>query len=125
MKLTRAVNAHTDWKIRLRWAITERAAIDADEVAGARGCELGRWLEGDLARQFGSHPLYDACVRAHEAFHRECARVADLINAGRYDEAQRMLEPGSAYHLASHEVVFAIAELKRETSQSGFWKDVE
>ncbi len=125
MKLTRAVNAHTDWKIRLRWAITERSAIHADEVACPHECELGRWLEGELARQFGDHPLYGVCVRAHDAFHRECGQVADLINAGRYAEAQRMLEPGSAYHVASHEVVFAIAELKRQTSQSGFWKDVE
>ncbi len=125
MKLSEALNAHTDWKIRLRWAISERTTVDVGDVGRADRCELGWWLAGKLTREFGHHPLFDACVRAHDAFHLEAAKVAAAINAGNYAQAQRMLEPGSAYAVASHDTVAAIDELKRQTLKSGFWNEVE
>lgn len=114
MDLQEAIRAHSDWKTKLRGAISAKSQLDAKTIARDDCCVLGKWLHGESRPTYGPLASHQACVRKHAAFHLEASKVANEINKGRYAEAQSMLETGSPYALASNEVVFAIGALKRE-----------
>ncbi len=56
MDLNDAINSHTDWKIRLRHAISERATLDVASVARDDACDYGQWLHGPARQRFGTLP---------------------------------------------------------------------
>lgn len=118
MNLNDAINSHTDWKIRLRHAISEREVLDVEAVARDDACDYGQWLHGPAREWFGALPAYAECVQAHAVFHARAADVAGVINAGDYARAERLLGPGSAYALASRATVLAIEVLKRHIAGS-------
>lgn len=119
MNLDDAINAHTDWKIRLRHAISERETLDVDFVARDDACDYGQWLRGPARQHFGTLPAYADCVQSHARFHARAAEVAEVINAGDHERAERLLGAGSAYALASRATVLAIEALKRQIAGAG------
>jgi hypothetical protein len=116
MDLTDAVNAHTDWKIRLRGAISDRSTLDLDTIASDDRCEFGRWLYGASRERYGALPAHRDCLVAHARFHLCAADVAASINAGEYSKAEQMLAAGTRYALASRAIVLAIETLRRQVS---------
>ncbi len=123
MKIKEALNAHTNWKICLRWAIAEGTALAADDVGRDDLCALGRWLHGPLKQHFGELPAYRECVRLHAAFHEEAAKVVADVQAKNLDEAERALEPEMPSARCSCAVVRAISELQRQTLRSPVWDE--
>lgn len=119
MDLTDAINAHTDWKIRLRGAISDQCALDVDTIARDDCCELGRWLHGPSKERFGALPAHGECLASHARFHRCAADVAATINAREYVKAEQMLSAGSRYALASRAIVLAIEALRRQCADQG------
>lgn len=113
MDLNDAINSHTDWKIQLRHAISERTTLDVASVARDDACDYGQWLHGPARQRFGTLPAYADCVLTHARFHARAAEVAEVINAGEHERAERLLGAGSAYALASRAAVLAIEALKR------------
>ena len=114
MDLQEAIRAHSDWKTKLRGAITAKSTLDVDTIARDDCCLLGKWLHGESRPMYGPLNSHIACVKKHALFHKEAAKIASNINAKRYTDAEKMLEIGGAYASASNEVVFAIGALKRE-----------
>jgi Chemoreceptor zinc-binding domain len=119
MDLDTAIEKHAEWKLKFRSAISKREQLDATAIAKDDRCELGRWLHGEAKQLLGKRPSYSACLNKHAAFHSEAAKVAELINAGRYEEAERMLSSGTPYMLASSSVGVAIMNLKLELELKG------
>lgn len=117
MNLSDAVNAHTDWKIGLRGAISDRASLDVGTIARDDCCEFGGWLHGAARERFGSLPAHQECVAAHARFHLRAAEVAGAINAGEYSKAERMLDAGTRYALASRAIVLCIEALRLQVGQ--------
>lgn len=117
MNLIDAVNAHTDWKIKLRGAISDRASLDVKAIARDDCCEFGLWLHGAARERFGALSAHQECVVAHARFHLCAADVAEVINAGEYSKAERMLDAGTRYALASRAIVLAIETLRRQISE--------
>jgi hypothetical protein len=114
MDLQEAIRAHSDWKTKLRGAITAQSQLDVATIARDDCCALGKWLHGESRPTFGPLASHQACVRKHAAFHTEASKVASTINRRNYAEAEKMLAAGTPYAQASNEVVFAIGALKRE-----------
>lgn len=114
MDLNEAIKAHSDWKVKLRGAISAQSTLDAPTIAKDNCCVLGKWLHGESKSLLGSMGSHADCVRHHAAFHREASKVAEVINNKRFAEAEKMLAPGSPYAVASNAVVIAIGALKRE-----------
>ncbi|BBL60508.1 methyl-accepting chemotaxis protein [Methylomonas koyamae] len=110
--LDEALQAHSEWKIKLRRGISHREEMDAATIARDNCCKLGKWLHGPGKRQYQQLPSFRDCMQKHAVFHREAGRVAEIINSGQYDQAESMLDRGSAYAAASSAVGLAIAELK-------------
>jgi methyl-accepting chemotaxis protein len=117
MDIDQAIAAHAQWKVRLRAAIASGESVDARSIAADDCCALGKWLHGDARKLLGARPAYQDCVERHAAFHREAGRVAQEINARRFDQAAAMLD-GGAYTTASSAVGVAIGRLKREMANS-------
>src|ERR1022692_4636338 len=87
-----AIQAHTNWKLRLatncRSASPEK--IDVAALAKDDVCALGKWLHGD-GRDHASHPRFRELVDAHSAFHRSAAALAALIERGKREEAAALI----------------------------------
>lgn len=114
MDLDCAVQAHATWKIKFRTAINQKESMDASVIAKDNCCELGKWLYGDGKAKWGSLNSHADCVIKHAAFHVEAGKVAAMINAKKFLDAQMMIDAGSAYAKASLAVTSAIVKLKAE-----------
>lgn len=114
MDLNEAIKAHSDWKMKLRTAISAHATLDADTIAKDNCCALGKWLHGESKGKFGSLAAHQECTRQHAQFHKEASKVAMAINQHKFTEAEQMLTSGTPYAVASNAVVIAIGALKRE-----------
>jgi methyl-accepting chemotaxis protein len=113
MDLNTAHQAHSDWKIKLRLAITKKEQLDADTISKDNCCAFGKWLHGEAASAYGRLPGYKDCLGKHAAFHKEAGAVARTINTGQYAKAEAMLGAGTPYAMASKAVGSAILGLKK------------
>ena len=118
MDLDTAGQAHAEWKVKLRLAITKQEQLDVTTIAQDNCCALGKWLHTEAKARYASNPSYRDCVGKHAAFHREAAAVAQAINRKDFDRATRMLEAGSPYAAASSAVGSAILGLKKALAAS-------
>ncbi|MGA7950334.1 MAG: CZB domain-containing protein [Thiobacillaceae bacterium] len=115
MDLSEAMKAHAEWKIRFRNAITNKNTMDVASISADNCCELGKWLHGESKLKFGGLKSYADCVARHALFHQEAGKVAETINANKFDEATAMLGPNTPFFIASNGVIVAIGALKKET----------
>lgn len=109
-----AIEAHRQWKVRLRSAIAEHGQLDAQTLCRDDRCPLGQWLHGPGGARWGQRPLFVELVERHATFHRTAADVAQAINRGQYDEARRLIGAGSAFTQVSTEVASLLTRAKRE-----------
>ncbi len=114
MDLDTAIARHTEWKVRLRAAITRRETLDDATISRDDCCELGQWLHGEAQSQLALLPSFTETVARHAAFHREAGRVAVAINARDYSTAAALLGMTSAYTGASSAVTIALGHLRKE-----------
>jgi methyl-accepting chemotaxis protein len=111
-----AVMKHNQWKVTLRNAISERLELDVSTISKDNCCDLGKWLHGEAKPKFGLLSDYVFCVSKHAAFHVEAGKVAQIINAKKFEEAEKMLNSGTPYATASVEAEKAIKQLKKSTA---------
>ncbi len=114
INLDNAIQAHADWRTKLRSAASKSETLDTDTVARDDCCELGKWLHGAGGSKFGGKPSFVALTDAHRKFHIEAANVARVVNVGQSDKAEQMLASGSPFAQASNEVTRLIVQIKGE-----------
>ncbi|MGZ8258778.1 MAG: methyl-accepting chemotaxis protein [Methylotenera sp.] len=114
--LDKALEKHSEWKVKLRTAISKHEEMDVVTISKDDCCDFGKWLHGDAKYQLGRRPSYTECVSKHAAFHIEAGRVATMINAKKFSEAEVMLGTGSPFVSASTAVGVAIMHLKKDFS---------
>lgn len=118
MSLEDALLTHFEWKLTFRTAILQQEKLDATQIADTCGCDFGHWLEHEGRINCGHFPGYAQLVENHRLFHLEAGRVAELINAGRYQEAEEAIAVGpSEYSRLSSAVGSGIAELRKLLAQ--------
>ncbi|WP_020563922.1 CZB domain-containing protein [Methylosarcina fibrata] len=114
MDLNQALEKHAEWKLKFRSAINTQETMDVATISKDNCCELGKWLHSEAKTKFGSLQSYKQCVAKHALFHTEASKVAQIINARKYDEAENMLNAGTPYAQASNAVGIAIVQFKKE-----------
>ncbi|WMW81323.1 CZB domain-containing protein [Undibacterium cyanobacteriorum] len=114
MNLDNAVETHAQWKTKLRSAIVKQEKLDHACLSRDDCCELGQWLHGVGQQRYGRFASHAECVTQHRAFHREVAKVAMAVNAGRYEAAQELLASTSDYAKVSSELSVAFLRLRKE-----------
>jgi len=92
MNFSSAIQAHTNWKLRLygNCRNSSKDVIDISTLGKDNACELGKWLHGD-AQQHTSDPQFGELISSHAAFHRSAASVAAMIEGGKRTEAEALL----------------------------------
>ena len=109
----KAIEAHRQWKVRLRKAIAEHSSLDADTLCRDDKCPLGQWLHGDGGKRWGSSPGFVSLLERHAEFHQLAGHVARQINAGAVDQAERLIGSGSRFAQVSTEVCTLLTRAKR------------
>jgi hypothetical protein len=118
INLDKAIEAHAQWRSRLRAAAQNQDTLDADTIARDDCCDLGRWLHGSAGAQYGSRPSFVALLDKHRAFHSLAGRIAEHINRGAYTEAEEALGGNTPFSRASSEVGAAIVRMRTEIQVS-------
>ena len=111
MDLGAAIDAHMQWRVKLRAAITRRETLDASTITLDNLCELGKWLNGEGRSLYGSKPEFQKLVASHRLFHSAAGKVAAAANAGKTAEAESLL--AGAFQTQSHDTVAAIQACKK------------
>ncbi|MBC3861549.1 CZB domain-containing protein [Undibacterium jejuense] len=114
MDLNNAIAKHSEWKTKLRSAITRKETLDASTISKDNCCDLGKWLHGEAKSSFGHLAAHSDCVKKHAEFHVQAGKVASAINEKKYTEAEAMIEAGTPYTKASSAIGVAILHLKKE-----------
>ncbi|CAD5374589.1 Methyl-accepting chemotaxis sensory transducer [Rubrivivax sp. A210] len=109
-----AIDAHRQWKVKLRSAIAGHEKLDADKICRDDQCPLGKWLHGDGGQRWGGRPRFVELMDKHAGFHRAAGAVALTINSGRYEQAERLMGGDSDFSRASIAVSTALAAARRE-----------
>ena len=112
--LDKAIQAHAEWRSRLRTAAQNQDTLDAETIARDDCCDLGRWLHGSAGTQYGNRPNFVALLDKHRAFHTIAGQIAEHINRGAYAEAEEALAGNTAFSRASSEVGASIVQLRTE-----------
>ncbi|MEH7826927.1 CZB domain-containing protein [Gemmobacter denitrificans] len=113
MNLEDAVKNHAEWRLKFRRAISQKERMDAATIGKDNCCAVGQWLHGEGGTRWGRTPEFMKAMDKHKAFHVQAGRVAGLVNAGKYAEAEAALGNGTPYANASNEVGVAFIALKK------------
>lgn len=108
-----AIEAHRQWKVRLRKAISEHQQLDVNTICKDDQCALGKWLHGSGNQSWSHSPTFVELVNKHAEFHQSAGEAARMINSGRMDEAERLIGSGSAFAKNSTEVAALLTRAKR------------
>ena len=109
-----AIEAHRQWKVRLRSAIAKQEQLDADTICRDDKCPLGRWLHGSGSQRWSAKPLFTSLLAKHADFHQSAGSVARKINAGQYADAEKLIGSGSHFSDISLEVTTLLSSAKRQ-----------
>ena len=118
INLDNAIQAHADWRNKLRNAASKKEQLDADTISRDDCCEMGKWLYGAGGSKFGGKPVFVDLIAGHRTFHEEAGKVARMVNQGG-NQVEQMMNSGTAFSKASNEVGRLIILLKREVNAAG------
>lgn len=107
-----AIEAHIKWKSRLENYIqgTSSEDLKVETVCRDDQCPLGKWIYGTGGERFGSIDTFGEMKGQHALFHQCAGRVLETAQAGKKDEAMRLLQYGD-YVRASEQVKRLLAKL--------------
>ncbi|HEY0844217.1 MAG TPA: methyl-accepting chemotaxis protein [Noviherbaspirillum sp.] len=106
------IDAHRQWKGKLRDAIDNRDKVDVKTLTRDDCCALGKWIYGD-GQRFKQRGTFSTLVAKHAHFHQEAGRVGALINQGHVRQAKEALSAGTAFANATDDVVLILSNVKR------------
>jgi methyl-accepting chemotaxis protein len=108
-----AIEAHRQWKVKLRKAIADRTHLDAATICRDDRCPLGQWIHGAGGRRCGGGPGFVELMSKHAEFHGAAGDVARRINAGAYSDAERLIGSGSVFASVSTQVSTLLTKAKK------------
>ena len=109
----KAIEAHRQWKVKLRKAIADRDHLDAETICRDDQCPLGKWIHGPGGSLWGGKPSFVELTMRHAEFHQTAAGVARMINQGLMTDAERLIGSGSRFAQVSSEVSTLLTKAKR------------
>jgi Chemoreceptor zinc-binding domain len=107
------IDAHRQWKVKLRNAIENRETVDTSTLSRDDCCALGKWVYGDGQKQFGQRAAFTDLIAKHQVFHRVAGQVGEMVNQKRYTEAEDALGAGTPFSDATRAVVLVLSSAKR------------
>ena len=106
------IDAHRQWKVKLRDAIETGAHVDVATLARDDCCALGKWIYSD-GQRLQNRGSFTALLGKHAHFHKVAAQVGELINQDQYEQAEDALAPQMPFSNATSDVVLLLSTAKR------------
>ncbi len=114
MNFDQALSADAELRAKMLTALRKKAKVDIGAISADSRCPLGKWLSGEGRAQFGKLASYRSCVAAHADFHRAAGTVAKTVNANKFNEAEGMLAPGTAFASTLKAVGTTLSALRKD-----------
>ncbi|MFC7434232.1 CZB domain-containing protein [Hydrogenophaga bisanensis] len=113
LDIHQAIAAHERWKLLLEQVLdgTSCENLDPELVCLDDRCDLGKWLHGPGRDRLGKYPAFTLLVSKHKYFHHQAAQVLREAQAGRREEADRLLR--TSFQHGSNQVLLLLKELRR------------
>lgn len=107
-----AIEAHIKWKSRLESYIqgTSTEELKVEAICRDDQCPLGKWIYSTGGERFGTIDTFGDMKGHHALFHQCAGRIVETAQAGKKDEAMRLLQYGD-YVRASEQVKRLLAKL--------------
>jgi len=115
--LSKAVEAHIHWKLRLQKYLDGNSSETLDPMVICRDdqCELGKWIHGPAMKHFYEMDEFHELRADHAQFHYVAANVVKGVQEDDRPAAEALLK-GEYAHI-SHKVVIALTELNRAVEE--------
>ena len=119
MEFRDAIDAHVNWKVRLRLLMAGQEKIDATVAAKDNECALGKWIYGEGSRALAKDPeTLEDLRKAHAAFHQTAGTAVRAIQSGDPARAEAMLEADGEISERSFDVVSRIRKIQSILGQA-------
>ena len=119
MEFKDAIDAHVNWKVRLRLLMAGQEKIDANVASKDNECALGKWIYGEGSRALAKDPeVLDGLRKAHAAFHQIAGTAIRAIQSGDLARAEAMLEADGEISERSFDVVSRIRKIQALLGQA-------
>jgi len=106
------IDAHRQWKVKLRDAIEQGDQVDVATLSRDDCCGLGKWIYAD-GQRLRERSSFVTLVANHAHFHQVAGRLGQLINERRYEQAEDALAPNTEFSNATSEVISVLSAAKR------------
>lgn len=107
---TAAIEAHTQWRSRLRMCCNDQSKCPDPAVAEKdNACGLGKWIYGE-GQRFASDEDFRKLREEHTVFHRCAAHIIRNVQQGRQGEAEKLL--AGEYSEVSRKVISLLSRMK-------------
>jgi methyl-accepting chemotaxis protein len=106
------IEAHRQWKVKLREAIERRTRVDVATLQRDDCCALGKWIYGQGQQHLAGRQTFTDLIERHKHFHRIAAQVGMLINDKQMRQAEDALAPGTPFAQATAAVVRTLSGAK-------------
>ncbi|HEX5786131.1 MAG TPA: methyl-accepting chemotaxis protein [Burkholderiaceae bacterium] len=107
------IDAHRQWKVKLRDAIETHATVDTATLSRDDCCALGKWIYGDGGSRLGHNASFTQLIERHKVFHHVAGQVGEMINQKRFFAAETAMAPGTPFAQATRDVVQVLSVAKR------------
>lgn len=115
MDFDAAIQAHVEWKTKIRAYIMKRdGTVNSSIVRQDNQCALGKWIYGEGSR-YSNLTEYATLKAVHAGFHHVTAQVIEMVNAGKVQQAIEMLKSGSEFMKLSSQCVTLIMQLRQKS----------
>lgn len=108
-----AIDAHRQWKVKLRTAISKQETLDVNTICRDDCCPLGMWLHGKGGKHWNGQPIFRQLIDKHAQFHKAAGAVAEKINRHLFDDAEKLIGSGSHFANVSSDVSTLLSSAKR------------
>jgi methyl-accepting chemotaxis protein len=84
--------AHLAWRSKLEGVLNGSSSLRPEEVTSHHACEFGKWFYSDAGQALAGLPGFDDVEHCHEDVHSYARQIVELIQDGRQDEANKLME---------------------------------
>jgi len=107
-----ACRAHLLWKDKLISSGASGEKFDVATIKKDDCCELGKWLQGEGKRAYGTRFEFQHLLQNHREFHLVTSVVAEVANGKNLEQLSQHMNESSHFVAASLSVGLAIKHLK-------------
>ena len=114
-----AIASHVRWKISLLLAARMREPLSDRATRSLQHPEedsIRKWLISEHTLHLRGTPEYQTALDLHAAFHQQMLAIANRINAGDYEQAERLINAAEPFQNSSTALANAIMALDRTPS---------